>query len=100
MHDCHRAHRRFGVVVKWATMAVASGVIGLGAIMSARAWQRRNELRAKYAAMIEERAEALAGELPRAAELGGERTRGNTGKLWGEQQGLAPLPQNSQERGF
>lgn len=56
MHGCHRAHRRFGVVVKWATAAVVSVVIGLGAIMSARTWQRRKDLRTRHAALIEERA--------------------------------------------
>ena len=65
-------------------MTVAVGVIGLGAIMSARTWQRRKELKAKYAAMIAARAEALAGAHPRAAELGGAHARGNAGKSRGK----------------
>ena len=65
-------------------MTVAAGVVGLGAIMSARTWQRRKELKAKYAAMIATRAEALAGAHSRAAELGGARTRGNAGKIRGK----------------
>ena len=88
------------IACKWEAIALTAVGIVLGAIVSARTWQRRKDLKAKYAAMIAARAEALAGELPRAAELGGVRTRGNAGKLRGEQQGLAPLPQNSRERGF
>ena len=73
-------HHRFKAVAKWATVALAAGVVGLGAIMSGRTWQRRKELKAKYAAMIAARAEELAGVHPRATELGGAHARGNAGK--------------------
>ena len=52
-------HHRFKAVAKWTAIAVTVGVIGLGAIMSARTWQRRKELKAKYAPLIEERTRLL-----------------------------------------
>ena len=52
-------HHRFKAAAKWTAIAVTVGVIGLGAIMSARTWQRRKELKAKYAPLIEERARLL-----------------------------------------
>ena len=84
LRTCKPPHHRFKALVKWVAVAVAAGVVGLGAIMSARTWQRRKELKAKYAAMIATRAEALAGAHSRAAELGGARTRGNEGKSRGK----------------
>ena len=84
LRTCKPPHHRFKVAVKWAAVAVAVGVVGLGAIMSGRTWQRRKELKAKYAAMIAARAEALAGVHPRATELGGAHARGNAGKSRGK----------------
>ena len=52
-------HHRFKAAAKWTAIAVTVGVIGLGVIMSARTWQRRKELKAKYAPLIEERARLL-----------------------------------------
>ena len=43
---------------------------GLGAIASGRAWQRRKELRARYAPLIETRARSERARLERAAENG------------------------------
>ena len=52
-------HHRFKAAVRWTAVAVTVGVIGLGAIMSARTWQRRKELKEKYAPLIDERARLL-----------------------------------------
>ena len=86
--NCLAAVWKTAIITKWTAIAVVVSVIGLGAIMSWRTWQRRKELKAKYAAkyaaMIAARAEALAGVQPRAAELGGARTRGNEGKSRGK----------------
>ena len=70
MHDCHKAHHRFKAAARWAAAALAAGIIGLGAIASGRAWQRRKELRARYAPLIEARARAERARLERAAENG------------------------------
>ena len=86
--NCLAAVWKTAIITKWTAIAVVVSVIGLGAIMSWRTWQRRKELKAKYAAkyaaMIAARAEALAGVHPRAAELGGARTRGTEGKSRGK----------------
>ena len=84
LRTCKPPHHRFKAAVKWAGVAVAVGVVGLGSIMSGRTWQRRKELKARYAAMIAARAEALAGVHPRATELGGTHARGNAGKSRGK----------------
>ena len=52
-------HHRFKAAAKWTAIAVTVGIIGLGAIMSTRTWQRRKELKAKYAPLIEKRARLL-----------------------------------------
>ena len=49
-------HHRFKTVMKWAATAATISIIGLGAIMSCRYWQRRKALCAKYATMIAKRA--------------------------------------------
>ena len=63
-------HHRFKAAAKWTAIALAAGVVGLGAIMSGRTWQRRKELRARYAPLIEARARAEKARLERAAENG------------------------------
>ena len=58
LRNARPPHHRFRTVVKWAMLAVVICIIGLGSIMSWRYWQRRKELRAKYATMIAEQASA------------------------------------------
>ena len=58
------------IAFKWAAIALTAVGIGLGAIVSWRAWQRRKELKERYAPLIEERARAEKARLERAAENG------------------------------
>ena len=53
------------IITKWTAIALTVVVIGFGSIMSWRVWQRRKELKAKFAAMIEERAKAEKTRLER-----------------------------------
>ena len=57
--------RKTAIITKWTAMALTVVVIGFGSIMSWRVWQRRKELKAKFAAMIEERAKAEKTRLER-----------------------------------
>ena len=56
------------IAFKWAAIALTAVGIGLGAIVSWRASQRRNELKKRYAPLIEGRAKAEKTRLERAAE--------------------------------